>query len=379
MKAAAVGQVPFLDFPAHVAAIRPELDAAIARVLDSGWFILGPEVEAFERELAAALGARDAVAVANGTEALQLGLTTLGVGPGDEVVTSPLSAAFTALAILSAGARPVFADLDPKTLNVSPEAVARAVTPRTKAILPVHLYGHPADMDPILELARARGIAVLEDACQAIAATYKGRPVGTLSGLGALSFYPTKNLGGLGDGGALLVDDPDQAARLRLLRNGGQRDRYRHEVPGLNSRLDELQAAILRVGLRHLTGWTERRRALAAIYHGALGAAPVSLPEEQAYARAVYHLFVIRHPRREALRTALRERGVATLVHYPTPLHLQPAFASLGGRPGDLPVAERAAGEVLSLPLYPELTDAQAEAVAAAVCEIAPALGGGAA
>ena len=374
-----MGQVPFLDFPAHVAAIRPELDAAIARVLDSGWFILGPEVEAFERELAAALGARDAVAVANGTEALQLGLTTLGVGPGDEVVTSPLSAAFTALAILSAGARPVFADLDPKTLNVSPEAVARAVTPRTKAILPVHLYGHPADMDPILELARARGIAVLEDACQAIAATYKGRPVGTLCGLGALSFYPTKNLGGLGDGGALLVDDPDQAARLRLLRNGGQRDRYRHEVPGLNSRLDELQAAILRVGLRHLTAWTERRRALAAIYLGALGEAPVSLPEEQADARAVYHLFVVRHPRREALGTALRERGVATLVHYPTPLHLQPAFANLGGRSGDLPVAERAAGEVLSLPLYPELTDAQVEAVAAAVCEIAPALGGGAA
>ncbi len=355
MKAAAVGQVPFLDFSAHVAAIRPELDAAIARVLDSGWFILGPEVEAFERELAATLGARDAVAVANGTEALQLGLTTLGVGSGDEVVTSPLSAAFTALAILSAGARPVFADLDPKTLNVSPEAVDRAVTPRTKAILPVHLYGHPADMDPILELAEARGIAVLEDSCQSHGALYRGRPVGTLCGLGALSFYPTKNLGGLGDGGALLVGDPDQAARLRLLRNGGQSERYRHEVPGLNSRLDELQAAILRVGLRH------------------------SLPEEQAYARAVYHLFVVRHPRRDALRTALRERGISTLIHYPTPLHLQPAFASLGGRPGDLPVAERAASEVLSLPLYPELTDAQVGTVAAAVCEIAPALGGGAA
>ncbi|HEX9203794.1 MAG TPA: DegT/DnrJ/EryC1/StrS family aminotransferase, partial [Vicinamibacteria bacterium] len=220
-----MGQVPFLDFPAHVAAIRPELDAAIARVLDSGWFILGPEVEAFERELAATLGAGDAVAVANGTEALQLGLTTLGVGSGDEVVTSPLSAAFTALAILSAGARPVFADLDPKTLNVSPEAVDRAVTPRTKAILPVHLYGHPADMDPILELAEARGIAVLEDSCQSHGALYRGRPVGTLCGLGALSFYPTKNLGGLGDGGALLVGDPDQAARLRLLRNGGQSER----------------------------------------------------------------------------------------------------------------------------------------------------------
>ncbi len=379
MKAASLGEIPFLDFPAHVAAIRPELDAAIARVLDSGWFILGPEGEAFERELAAALGARDAVAVANGTEALQLGLTILGVGPGDEVVTSPLSAAFTALAILAAGARPVFADLDPKTLNVSPGAVARAVTARTKAILPVHLFGHPADMDPLLELAAARGIAVLEDACQAIGAHYKGRPVGTLAGLGALSFYPTKNLGGLGDGGALLVSDPDQAARLRLLRNGGQRDRYRHEVPGLNSRLDELQAAILRVGLRHLASWTERRRALAALYLAELGPAPVSLLEEQAWARAVYHLFVVRHPRRDALRTALRERGIATLVHYPTPLHLQPAFSSLGGRRGDMPVAERAASELLSLPLYPELTDAQVGAVAAAVRELAPALRGGAA
>ena len=377
MKATALGQVPFLDFPAHVAALRPELDAAIARVLDSGWFILGREGEAFERELAAAQGARDAVAVANGTEALQLGLAVLGVGPGDEVVTSPLSAAFTAFAILALGARPVFADLDPGTLNLSPEAAGRAITPRTKALLPVHLYGHPADMDPLLELARARGITVLEDACQAIGATYKGRPVGTLSGLGALSFYPTKNLGALGDGGALLVNDPDQAARLRLLRNGGQRDRYRHEVPGLNSRLDEMQAAILRVGLRHLASWTERRRALASLYRAELAGASVSLPEEQAYARAVHHLFVIRHPRRDALRNALQERGISTLIHYPIPLHLQPAFASLGGKPGDLPVAERAAREVLSLPLYPELTEAQVKAVAAAVRETLPTLHGG--
>jgi dTDP-4-amino-4,6-dideoxygalactose transaminase len=369
--------VPFVDFAAHVAAIRPELDAAIARVLDSGWFILGPEGEAFEHEAAAALGARDAVAVANGTEALQLALTALGVGPGDEVVTSPLSAGFTAMAIVSAGAKPVFADIDPQTLNVSPEAVARAVTSRTKALVPVHLYGHPADMDPILELAESRGIAILEDACQAIGALYKGRPVGTLRGLGALSFYPTKNLGALGDGGAILVNDPALAKDLRRLRNGGQSDRYRHEVLGINSRLDELQAAILRVGLTHLAAWTDRRRALAAIYFEELRDAGVGLLPEQPWARAVDHLFVVRHPRRDALAAALKERGIGTLIHYPIPLHLQPALLALGGKAGDLPVAEQAAREVLSLPLYPELTDAQARAVAAAVRELGPALAGG--
>jgi dTDP-4-amino-4,6-dideoxygalactose transaminase len=357
-----------------VAALRPELDAAVARVLDSGWFILGPEGEAFESELAAAFGARDAVGMGNGTEAIQLALEALGVGPGDEVVTSPLSAAFTALAIQRAGARPVFADLDPRTLNVSPEAVQRALSPRTKALLPVHLYGHPADLDPLLELARRHGIPLVEDACQAHGARYKGRPVGALSGIGALSFYPTKNLGALGDGGAVLVDDPERAARLRRLRNGGQSDRYRHVEPGINSRLDEMQAAILRVKLRHLPAWTERRRALAALYGRELAGSSLGLPEEQPYARAVYHLYVVRHPWRDALMTALRERGIATLVHYPIPLHLQPAFASLDGRSGDFPVAERAASEILSLPLYPEMSDEQARSVAAAVRELASGL-----
>jgi dTDP-4-amino-4,6-dideoxygalactose transaminase len=222
-------------------------------------------------------------------------------------------------------------------------------------------------MDPILGLARERGIAVLEDACQAHGALYRGRPVGTLAGLGALSFYPTKNLGGLGDGGAILVNDPLLAAKLRQLRNGGQSDRYRHETAGVNSRLDELQAAFLRVGLKHLAAWTERRRALAAFYRAQLEGCALSLPEEQPYARAVWHLFVVRHPRRDALVAALRERGISTLIHYPIPLHLQPAFASLGGRPGNLPVVEKAAGEILSLPLYPELTDEQAQAVVDAV------------
>jgi dTDP-4-amino-4,6-dideoxygalactose transaminase len=366
--------VPFVDFKAHVAAHRGEIDEAIARVLDSGFFVLGPEGEAFERELAAALGARDAVAVANGTDAIALALRALGVGPGDEVVTTSLSAAFTALAVLQAGARPVFVDVDPRTLTLDPQRVAEAITPRTRAILPVHLYGHPADMNPILELARSRGIEVVEDACQAHGALYRGRPVGTLAGergVGALSFYPTKNLGALGDGGAVLVNDPALAARLRRLRNGGQSDRYRHEEPGVNSRLDELQAALLRVGVRHLARWTARRREIAERYERGLEGAGVALLREQPWARAVRHLFVVRHPRRDALAAALRERGVATLVHYPIPLHVQPALAGLGGGTGTLPVVEKAASEILSLPLYPELTDAQAQRVVEAVVDAA--------
>jgi dTDP-4-amino-4,6-dideoxygalactose transaminase len=373
VKTAARPVTPFVDFAAHLAPIRAEVDEALARVLDSGWFILGPEVEAFERELAAAVGAPQAIAVGNGTDAIELALTALEVGPGDEVVTSPLSAAFTALAVVSVGARPVFADLDPETLNVSPEAVARAITPRTKALMPVHLYGHPADLDPILAVGRERGIPVLEDACQAVGALYKGRAVGTLDGMGALSFYPTKNLGALGDGGAVLVSDRERAERLRKLRNGGQSDRYRHVLMGRNSRLDEMQAAVLRVGLKHLKDWTERRRALGQIYTSELEGGALRLLREQPYARSVYHLFVVRHPRRDAIMAALKEQGVGTLVHYPIPLHLQPAFAALGGRPGDLPVAEQAANEVFSLPLYPELTDAQARAVAALVRHAAEA------
>jgi len=367
--------VPFVDFRPHVAALRAEIDAAIARVLDSGWFILGPEVEAFENELAAAFGARHAVAVANGTDAIQLSLEALGVGAGHEVITSPLTAAFTGLAVLRAGARPVFAELDPATLNVSPEAVARAITPRTKALLPVHLYGHPADLDPLLDLSRRHGIPLVEDACQAHGARYRERTVGTLGVAGALSFYPTKNLGAFGDGGAVLTSDAALAHRLRRLRNGGQSDRYRHEEPGTNSRLDEIQAAILRAKLRHLDTWIERRRSLAHLYQEGLAGCGVGLPKEQGYARAVYHLFVIRHPRRDALMEALRQRGVGTLVHYPIPLHLQPVFAGLGGRQGQLPVAERAAGDILSLPLYPELSDAQAREVLHAVRDALATLG----
>ena len=359
-----------MDLKGQLASVRAEIDSAVARVLDSGRFILGPEGEAFEAELAARTGAAHCVAVANGTEALQLALEALGVGPGDEVVTSPLTAAFTALAVLRAGARPVFADVDPLTLNLDPEAADRVVTQRTKALLPVHLYGHPADLDPLLALARDRGLAVVEDACQAVGARYRGRPVGCLAGMGALSFYPTKNLGALGDGGAVLVEDAGRAHRLRQLRNGGQSDRYRHDIVGLNSRLDEVQAAILRVGLRHLEDWTARRRALAAVYFRELQGAKVRLPKEQPYAIAVYHLFVVRHARRDELMAGLKERGIETLIHYPIPLHLQPAFAHLGGKPGHFPVAEAAARSILSLPLHPGMTDEQARHVAAAVREL---------
>ena len=358
--------VPFTDFKAHVRALRAELDQAVARVLESGWFILGPEGEALEQELAQAFGTAHCVGVGNGTDALLLALEALGVEPGDDVVTSPLTAAFSGLAILRAGARPVFADVDEETLTLSPAAAERAVTAQTRALMPVHLYGHPADMDALLDLAHARGLQIVEDACQAHLAEVAGRPAGTIGEVGALSFYPTKNLGALGDGGAVLTGSDEIAARVRTLRNGGQSAKYQHDVAGTNSRLDEMQAAILRVGLRHLRAWNERRRALAALYDGELAGSGLRLPREQPWARAVWHLYVVRHPRRDALRQALERRGVGTLIHYPLPLHLMKAFPGTG-RAGDFPVAERACGEIFSLPLYPEMSDEQARQVAAAV------------
>jgi dTDP-3-amino-3,4,6-trideoxy-alpha-D-glucose transaminase len=359
--------VPFTDFKAHVRALRGELDQAVARVLESGWFILGPEGEALEQELAQAFGTAHCVGVGNGTDALQLALEALGVSEGDEVVTSPLTAAFSGLAILRAGARPVFADVDEETLTLSPAAAERAVSGKTRALMPVHLYGHPADMDALLDVAHARGLQIVEDACQAHLAEVAGRPAGTIGEVGALSFYPTKNLGALGDGGAVLTGSDEIAARVRTLRNGGQSAKYQHDVAGTNSRLDEMQAAILRVGLRHLRAWNERRRALAALYDAELAGSGLRLPREQPWARAVWHLYVVRHPRRDALRQALERRGVGTLIHYPLPLHLQKAFAAAGGRAGDFPVAERACDEIVSLPLYPEMSDEQARQVAAAV------------
>jgi dTDP-4-amino-4,6-dideoxygalactose transaminase len=315
------------------------------------------------------MGMKDAVSVANGTDAIMLALEARGIGPGDEVITSPMSAAFSALAISRLGAMPVFGDIDPVTMNLDPATIEARITRRTKAILPVHLYGHPADLDPIMDIAREHRLQVVEDACQAHGARYKGRPVGAVAGIGALSFYPTKNLGGFGDGGAILVDDSEVARKLRKLRNGGQGEKYQHEIIGTNSRLDEMQAAILRELLQTLDAETSRRREIAERYFEAFRGMPLGLPEEQSYGRAVYHLFVVRHPRRTAFMAALADRGVGTLIHYPVALHLQRAYASLGGKLGDRPNVETAANEILSLPVYPELTDAQVGVVIAAVKE----------
>jgi dTDP-4-amino-4,6-dideoxygalactose transaminase len=359
-------RVPFASLTLHDDAAS--VNAAIARVVRSGWFILGPEVEAFEAELAAASGTRYAVGVGNGTDALALVLRAAGIGTDDEVITTPLSAAFTALAIKMCGARPVFADIDPGRLTIDPGAVDRAVTSRTRAILPVHLYGQPADMAALERIASRNNLAIVEDCCQAHFATAGGRPIGTFGLAGALSFYPTKNLGALGDGGAVITNDPAIAERVRKMRNGGQTSRYRHEEPGVNSRLDELQAAILRARLPLTPGWTARRRALAGRYRTAMASASTAVAMvPEADAGHVYHLGVVRTSNRERFQQHLREHGVETLVHYPHPIPSQPAFAS--DRPEACPAAAVACREVVSLPLYPALADADVDRVVAAIAQ----------
>ena len=345
---------------------RHDVRAAIERVVASGWYVLGPEVEAFESEFARAMGAAHAVGVGTGTDAIALILRALGIGPGDEVITTPLSAAYTALAIMMAGARPVFADVDPVRLTIDPDQVTRAIGPRTRAILPVHLYGQPADMTALGRIAALHSLAIVEDCCQAHLATAEGRPVGTIGVAGAFSFYPTKNLGALGDGGAVVTNDAALAARIKRLRNGGQSDRYHHEDAGVNSRLDEIQAAVLRARLPRLGAWTGQRRGLATRYRRLLKDTPgIDVPVERDPGH-VYHLFVVRVERaREALQTSLASHGIETLIHYPVPIPRQPAFA--GVEPADCPVATRACDEVLSLPLYPGLSDLDVDRVAAAV------------
>jgi len=355
-------KVPFASLAPHedAAAVRAAIDRVVAR----GWYILGPEVDAFEREFAAASGAAHAVAVGNGTDAIALTLRALGIGPGDEVITTPLSAAFSALAIMMAGARPVFADVDPARLTIDPARIDERIGPRTRAILPVHLYGQAADMTAVAEIAARRGLALVEDCCQAHLATAGGRRVGTIGIAGAFSFYPTKNLGALGDGGAVVTNDAALAERLRRLRNGGQTARYRHEEPGVNSRLDDVQAAILRARLTFLPAWTARRRALAARYRAQLGADAV-VPVPECDAGHVYHLFVVRTPARPELQAHLSARGIETLIHYPVPISRQPAMA--GVDPADCPVASRACDEILSLPLHPAMADEEVDIVADAV------------
>jgi dTDP-4-amino-4,6-dideoxygalactose transaminase len=356
--------IPFLQLT-----LREDADAvqsAVSRVIARGWFILGPELELFEKEFGeAAAAAHHVVGVGTGTDALAIALRALGIGEGDEVITSPLSAAYSALAIMMAGARPVFADIDPERLTIDPRAIAAAVTPRTAAVLPVHLYGQPADMPAIVRVAERHGLAVVEDCCQSHLATCGGRPVGSFSAAAAYSFYPTKNLGALGDAGAITFADEDLAARARRIRNGGQADRYRHVEFGVNSRLDEIQAAVLRARLPFLPRWTSQRRGLARQYREALGSADEIVVPRELEPGHVYHLFPIRSANRAELQAHLREAGIETLIHYPIPIHRQSALALVD--PAPCPVADRICAEVLSLPLYPALPSAAVTQVADAI------------
>jgi dTDP-4-amino-4,6-dideoxygalactose transaminase len=354
-------------------ALAAEISEATERVLESGWYILGPEVEAFEREFAAYHGGGHAVAVASGTDAIELALRAARIGAGDEVITVAHTAVATVCAIERAGARPVLVDIDPETYTMDPAAAAAAITSRTRAIVPVHLYGHPVNLDALTALAERHRLCLIEDCAQAHGARWNGRLVGTFGVMGCFSFYPTKNLGALGDGGAVITRDRLLTQRLRRLRNYGQEDRYDHRERGINSRLDELQAAILRVKLAHLDEHNDQRRMIAGEYHHHLRG--VVLPDEHGPVTHAYHLYVVRHPERDRLRERLRQQGIQTLIHYPIPVHRQQAYADLGYRAGSLPVTERAAGEILSLPCYIGLRSADilrvAEVIQSSVREAA--------
>lgn len=352
--------------PLH-AQLAEELESATQRVLKSGWYILGPEVEAFERAFAAYHGVAHAVGVANGTDAIELALRAAGIGPGDEVITVAHTAVATVCAVERAGAKPVLVDIEPETYSMSPTAAEAAITSRTRAILPVHLYGHPADLTPLAEIAAKHHLLLIEDCAQAHGALHQNQRVGTVGQLGAFSFYPTKNLGAYGDGGAVITNDAQLATRLRSLRNYGQVSRYEHAERGINSRLDEMQAAILAVKLAHLDEHNNQRRVLASQYTQLLQDTNLVLPSSRSGVAHVYHLYVVRHPGRDGLREALQQRGVGTLIHYPVPVHRQAAYADLGYGAGSLPVTERLAGEVLSLPMYIGLKPADIEQVAAAI------------
>jgi dTDP-3-amino-3,4,6-trideoxy-alpha-D-glucose transaminase len=340
------------------------VETAIRRVVDSGWYVLGPEVEAFEQAFARACGAGHSVGVGTGTDAIAIILRGLGIGRGDEVITTPLSAAYTALACMMVGARPVFVDVDPRRLTINPAAIEAAITPKTAAILPVHLYGQPANMPAIMAVAARHKVAVVEDCCQAHLAECQGRPVGSFGVAAAYSFYPTKNLGALGDGGAITTDDAALAARMKRIRNGGQTDRYHHGEMGVNSRLDEMQAAILSARLPFLRNWTEARRARAAMYRRLLDGAAVDVPPECDPGH-VYHLFPVLSTERDRLQTWLREQGIETLIHYPVPIPRQPAL--LSEQPAQCPVADGVCATVLSLPIYPGMPEADIHIVAEAV------------
>ncbi|MGH9632806.1 MAG: DegT/DnrJ/EryC1/StrS family aminotransferase [Bryobacteraceae bacterium] len=361
--------VPLVDLTSQYAGIKDEILSAVADVLESGQFVLGKQVAAFEEEFAEFCGVRCGIAVNSGTSALHLALLAAGIGPGDEVITVPCTFVATVAAILYAGAKPVFVDVDPVTYTMDPERIDEALTVRTKAILPVHLYGNPADMDPIVAIARRHRLVVIEDAAQAHGAEYKGRCCGSIGDLGCFSFYPGKNLGAYGEGGLVTTNNPDFAKTIRMLRDWGAEKKYEHVLKGFNCRMDGVQGAILRVKLRHLEQWTEARRAHAAAYGRALSGLPLTLPAEAPVTRHVYHLYAVLTDQRRELMQLLNSNGVQTGIHYPLPVHLLPAYSDLGYQVGDFPVCERIAKQELSLPMYPELTDSQIEAVASAVAE----------
>jgi dTDP-4-amino-4,6-dideoxygalactose transaminase len=359
--------IPFVDLKAQYASIKGEVNAAIQHVLETCQFTLGAEVAKFEEEFAAFSGAQIGIGVNTGTSALHLALLAAEIGPGDEVITVPFTFVATVAAIRYTGATPVFVDVDPVTFNMDPAQVEAAITPRTRAIIPVHLYGQAADMDPIVAIARKHKLVVIEDACQAHAAEYKGRRVGGIGDMACFSFYPGKNLGAYGEGGMVTTNNPAYARSIRMLRDWGAEKKYHHVLKGYNFRLEGIQGAVLRVKLKYLEGWTEARRAAAARYNAAFSGTAVRAPAAIAHNRHVYHIYAIRSPNRAAWQEALNASGVQSGIHYPTPVHLLPAHADLGYREGQFPHSETAAREVLSLPMFPELTEAQTTKVASAV------------
>jgi dTDP-4-amino-4,6-dideoxygalactose transaminase len=359
--------IPFVDLQAQYRSLKSDIDAAVLAVLDKAQFILGPAVVAFEKDFAAYCRTTEAIGVNSGTSALHLALLAAGVGPGDEVITVPYTFVATVAAIEYAGAKPVFVDVEPRYWTMDPAKIGDAITSRTKAIVPVHLYGQPADMDPILAIARQHGLKVIEDACQAHGSEYHGRRCGSMGDFGCFSFYPGKNLGAYGEGGAVVTNDAAMAQKIRLLRAWGEEVRYEHKYRAFNYRMDGVQGAILGVKLRHLETWTEARRRHATEYAAALAGTVAGLPVERPGARHVYHLYPVQLPDRDAWRARLTEAGVQTGVHYPIPVHLQPAYRDLGYVRGDFPVSEAIASNVLSLPMFPELTGQQIDEVAGVI------------
>lgn len=361
--------IPFIDLKAQYHAIKPEIDAAVLAVFESTQFALGSAVAAFEKQFASYCTTEYALGVNSGTSALHVALLAAGVGRGDEVITTPFTFVATVSAIDYANAKPVFVDIDPESLTIDPARIEAAITPRTKVIMPVHLHGRPADMDPILEIAKRRKLVVIEDAAQAHGAEYKGRRAGSMGDLGCFSFYPGKNLGAYGEGGAVTTNNPDFAKTVRMLRDWGSEKRYHHDLKGFNYRLEGVQGAVLGVKMKYIEGWTESRRTHAARYSQLLAGSPYRPSVPPAHLRHVQHVYAVRHPKRDALMAYLNSRGVSTGIHYPIPVHLQKCFAELGHGPGDFPNSERAASETLSLPMFPELSLAQQDEVVAALNE----------